>query len=301
MAKDSMNIQMITAPLIGGLIGLITNSLAIKMLFRPYRERKVAGIHVPFTPGLIPKEKPRIAHAIAKVITSYILDQETILAALASDSMKFAFEKKYDEKFDQWRGMEITFSELLKQYGFIDSVNVVEQNIADSIGSYLIEQCKQEEIARKLIESAFVNFKDHMNPIMYKMGKKALDAAQEAMIEQAESMIEEQGKDFVGKYVDGIYEDYLGKSVSEAVLFLEYKIPDLKQRIWSQYTSLVQNKFGKFVSTLNVQGIIEQKINDYDFRELENMIMEISKKELNALVWLGGLLGMIMGFVNLLF
>lgn len=301
MAKDSMNIQMITAPLIGGLIGLITNSLAIKMLFRPYRERKVAGIHVPFTPGLIPKEKPRIAHAIAKVITSYILDQETILAALASDSMKFAFEKKYDEKFDQWRGMEITFSELLKQYGFIDSVNVVEQNIADSIGSYLIEQCKQEEIARKLIESAFVNFKDHMNPIMYKMGKKALDAAQEAMIEQAESMIEEQGKDFVGNYVDGIYEDYLGKSVSEAVLFLEYKIPDLKQRIWSQYTSLVQNKFGKFVSTLNVQGIIEQKINDYDFRELENMIMEISKKELNALVWLGGLLGMIMGFVNLLF
>lgn len=301
MAKDSMNIQMITAPLIGGLIGLITNSLAIKMLFRPYRERKIAGIHVPFTPGLIPKEKPRIAHAIAKVITSYILDQETILAALASDSMKFAFEKKYDEKFDQWRGMEITFSELLKQYGFIDSVNAVEQNIADSIGSYLIEQCKQEEIARKLIESAFVNFKDHMNPIMYKMGKKALDAAQEAMIEQAESMIEEQGKDFVGNYVDGIYEDYLGKSVSEAVLFLEYKIPDLKQRIWSKYTSLVQNKFGKFVSTLNVQGIIEQKINDYDFRELENMIMEISKKELNALVWLGGLLGMIMGFVNLLF
>lgn len=301
MAKDSMNIQMITAPLIGGLIGLITNSLAIKMLFRPYRERKVAGIHVPFTPGLIPKEKPRIAHAIAKVITSYILDQETILAALASDSMKVAFEKKYDEKFDQWRGMEITFSELLQQYGFIDSVNAVEQNIADSIGSYLIEQCKQEEIARKLIESAFVNFKDHMNPIMYKMGKKALDAAQEAMIEQAESMIEEQGKDFVGNYVDGIYEDYLGKSVSEAVLFLEYKIPDLKQRIWSQYTSLVQNKFGKFVSTLNVQGIIEQKINDYDFRELENMIMEISKKELNALVWLGALLGMIMGFVNLLF
>ena len=31
------------------------------------------------------------------------------------------------------------------------------------------------------------------------------------------------------------------------------------------------------------------------------MIMEISRKELNALVWLGGLLGVIMGFINLLF
>ena len=34
---------------------------------------------------------------------------------------------------------------------------------------------------------------------------------------------------------------------------------------------------------------------------LKKMIMEIAKKELNALVWLGGLLGMLMGFVNLLF
>ena len=61
------------------------------------------------------------------------------------------------------------------------------------------------------------------------------------------------------------------------------------------------HKVGKFLSTLNVEGIIENKINDYDLNELEIMIMEISKKELQALVWLGGLLGMIMGFVNLIF
>ena len=29
--------------------------------------------------------------------------------------------------------------------------------------------------------------------------------------------------------------------------------------------------------------------------------MEISRKELNALVWIGGLLGAVIGFVNLLF
>ena len=82
-SEYTMDIQIITAPLIGGLIGLITNSLAIKMLFRPYKELKIAGLRIPFTPGLIPKEKPRIAHAIAQVISSYILDQDTILAALA--------------------------------------------------------------------------------------------------------------------------------------------------------------------------------------------------------------------------
>lgn len=33
-----MDLQMIAAPVIGGIIGLITNGLAIKMLFRPHKE-----------------------------------------------------------------------------------------------------------------------------------------------------------------------------------------------------------------------------------------------------------------------
>lgn len=296
-----MDIQLITAPLIGGMIGLITNSLAIKMLFRPYKEIRIAGIHVPFTPGLIPKEKPRIAHAIAKVIASYILDQDTILAALASDSIKEAYEKKYHEKFVKWKATDLTFEEILSKYELLDTVNAAELKISDSVSSYLIETCRQEQLARKLIENAFESLKSHMNSIVFKMGKKALNAAKDAMIEQAEEMIQEHGKEYVSKYADSIYKDCLGKTVREAAEYVEQNVPDLKQKIWDQYTELVQNKFGKFVATLDVQSIIERKINDYDLNELENMIMEISKKELNALVWLGGLLGVIMGFVNLLF
>jgi len=296
-----MNIQIITAPLIGGLIGLITNSLAIKMLFRPYKEIKIAGIHVPFTPGLIPKEKNRIAHAIAQVISNYILDEDTILAALTSNSIRETYENKYDEKWNEWKALDITFEELLQKYHIEDSVNNLEVKICNSISSYLIEQCIQEDLARKLIEYAFDQFKDNMNPLMYKMGKKALGAAQEAMIQQAEEMINEHGEEFIRKYLDDIYVKCLDKPVSEAALLLENKVPDLKYILWEKYAELVQNKFRQFVSTLNVQEIIENKINEYDLNELENMIMEISKKELNALVWLGGLLGVIMGFVNLLF
>lgn len=296
-----MNIQIITAPLIGGLIGLITNSLAIKMLFRPYKEIRIAGIHIPFTPGLIPKEKPRIAHAIAKVISNYILDQDTILAALTSDTIKKAYENKYDEKWNCWKSTDLTFEELLQKYHLEDSANILETKLSNSISSYLIEQCMQEELARKLIAYAFEQFKDNMNPLMYKMGKKALSAAQEAMIQQAEEMIRDHGEEYIIKYLDSIYVQYLDQPISEAAVLLENKVPNLKQIIWEKYTQLVRNKFGQFVSTLNVEGIIENKIHEYDLQELENMIMEISRKELNALVWLGGLLGVIMGFVNLLF
>lgn len=63
----------------------------------------------------------------------------------------------------------------------------------------------------------------------------------------------------------------------------------------------MDKKSENFIQELNIPKVVEEKINEFDMAELEKMIMEIAKKELNALVWLGGLLGMLMGFVNLLF
>ncbi len=296
-----MNIQIITAPLIGGLIGLITNSLAIKMLFRPHKEIRIGKFRIPFTPGLIPKEKPRIASAISKVISRYILDEETILASLASDTIKNAFEHKYEEKLNIWKAVEISFRELLQTTGYEASAYDMEQRMCAYISNYLIEQCKEEELVRKLVEQIFESFQDSMNPLVYKVGKKALHTAQRTMIQRMEEMVDSQGKEFVSGYLHGICEEYLDKPVGETVVLLEEKIPNLKDILWEKYADMVQNKFGKFIATLNVQQIIEHKLLDYDLMELENMILEISKKELNALVWLGGLLGVVMGFVNLLF
>ncbi len=45
---------------------------------------------------------------------------------------------------------------------------------------------------------------------------------------------------------------------------------------------------------------MEQKINEFELPELEKLIMDIARKELNSLVLLGGLLGFIMGFLNVL-
>ena len=54
--------------LLGAVIGYITNWLAIKMLFRPHYEKKIFGLHIPFTLGLIPKEMNRIAKSIGETV-----------------------------------------------------------------------------------------------------------------------------------------------------------------------------------------------------------------------------------------
>ncbi|MCT4686821.1 DUF445 family protein [Vallitalea sp.] len=83
-----MDMKIIFAPIIGAGIGYSTNWLAIKMLFRPYTEKRVLGIRLPFTPGLIPKERERVAKSIGEVIQDYLLTDKIIVNELLEDSTK---------------------------------------------------------------------------------------------------------------------------------------------------------------------------------------------------------------------
>ena len=84
-----MDIQMsyIVAPCLGGLIGYITNDIAIRMLFHPHKAKYIMGWHVPFTPGIIPKEKGRIAEAIGVVISENLMNKEVLEKYLLSEDM----------------------------------------------------------------------------------------------------------------------------------------------------------------------------------------------------------------------
>lgn len=63
---------------IGAVIGGVTNSLAIKMLFRPYRAIYIAGWRLPFTPGLIPKRRGELAKQLGKTVMEHLLTPEGI-------------------------------------------------------------------------------------------------------------------------------------------------------------------------------------------------------------------------------
>ncbi|MBC7960835.1 MAG: DUF445 family protein [Vallitaleaceae bacterium] len=83
-----MDIQIIATPIVGAVIGYTTNWVAIKMLFRPYTQKRFLGVKIPFTPGLIPKERFRIASAIGEVVEQYLLTDEVIVSELLSPTMQ---------------------------------------------------------------------------------------------------------------------------------------------------------------------------------------------------------------------
>ena len=77
----------ILPPLVGGVIGYVTNDIAIRMLFRPHKAKYIMGWRVPFTPGIIPKEKGRIAEAVGTAISDNLMSREVLEKYLLSDNM----------------------------------------------------------------------------------------------------------------------------------------------------------------------------------------------------------------------
>lgn len=296
-----MNLQMIAAPVIGGIIGLITNGLAIHMLFRPHKEVRIGKFRVPFTPGLIPKEKGRIAAAIGKIVGNELLNGETMTKALCSEEMQNAFYQKYDSTAESLRDDARLLKDYLQEKGFQDTVQKAEEDISTKAGTFIANKMIEENLSMVLLDYAIEEVTANLNPMVTAFAGGAIEAAKMPISVKIDNLILEKCPEYIGGYLDSSYEKWMEKPMSEVAALVEEKFPRLKYQIWIVYEAFIEERAEHFIQQINIPKVVEDKINEFDVAELEIMIMEIARKELNALVWLGGLLGMIMGFVNLLF
>ncbi len=85
-------------PLLGAGIGYLTNALAIRMLFRPLTEKRVFGIKIPLTPGIIPKYRYQLAENIGDMVSRELLSHDLLLKHLKSEP----FRDNALEKIGEW-------------------------------------------------------------------------------------------------------------------------------------------------------------------------------------------------------
>ena len=89
-------------PLIGAIIGFVTNAIAIKMLFRPLKEIRLfagrgagdaaskagRGIRLPFTPGILPRQRHKLAASIGAMVERELLTPRIIRERFRSESVR---------------------------------------------------------------------------------------------------------------------------------------------------------------------------------------------------------------------
>ena len=295
--------RMIVAPLVGGVIGYITNDLAIRMLFRPRKALYIGKFHVPFTPGLIPSQQGRIAVSIGEVVSGQLLNEDTLRQTLLSEGTIDTLRKKITVFLRTLSKDERTVREALRQTGLRGRVNMtgdeLQQKLADALSARIISA----RLGYVVIDSVIGDKMDFITQnklFSMLIDDNAQGAIRDKLAEKVNEIIAEKAPDASAAIVS----HYRGELLDARLCDLYARYQDREESIINSvveaYTSLLGDNLGRLLQAINIQQIVVDKINGLDPAELEATIFDIARHERSAIVYLGALLGFLMGFINLL-
>ena len=190
-----MKIYIIGA-LIVAVIGYITNWLAIKMLFRPREAKYIFGMKLPFTPGLIPKEKSRIANKVGETVGTHLLNSDSLSKALKDDKIKAKFNEVAKEKINQIINSNSTLEESLKNT-LGENYYALKGNMIDNIAKTILESIQEEEFKNKVKFYIVDSIKERLN----KNPEKIIDFINSNKFREViiNTLEEEKIRDIIGK------------------------------------------------------------------------------------------------------
>lgn len=323
-----MELSYIIAPLLGGVIGYITNDIAIRMLFRPHKAKYVFGIHIPFTPGIIPKEKGRIAEAVGGVISENLMNKEVLEKYLLSEDMVGKIRSAAEEFIATQQRNNETVAQFLGHYLSKEEIYTIAQNINQSITKQTYEKLANSSVGEKVAHIAI----DHVAQKLTIDGAQELlsgiggalgglggmaaglfggnivarflgmlrEPAEHFLAKNINTMLRDNGEEIVSNMIGGEVDNFLNKPVSKLLEGHEEQLAQAVNTIESIYRSIIIEHLPKILQSIDISKIVRERINEMDVNETEKLIFQVMDKELKAIVWLGALLGLVMGSINIL-
>ena len=293
---------MIIAPLVGCVIGYITNDLAIRMLFRPRKAVYIGKFHIPFTPGLIPSQKGRIAKSIGGVISSQLLNEETLRQTLLSDGAINTLREKAKAALHTLSEDERRISDLLSQPFVRERFNLSIDDLQKKLTDLLSQKIIEAKLGFTVVDSigSKLDFITQNKLLSMLLDENTQVSIREKLAEKVNDIIAERAPDASAAIVSRFRTELLDARLCDLYAKYQDKEDTLVDSVTDLYISLLGNNLGKLLGAINIEQIVVDKINGFDPAQLEEMIFGIMRRELRAIVYLGALLGFIMGFINLL-
>lgn len=165
---------------IGAMIGWITNYIAIKMLFRPYKEMNFLFFKIQ---GLIPKRRSEIAVSIADTVQKELISLKDITNSLNADELEEKMGAVLDKILEEKLESEITkkfpmlamflSDEIINKIKSMIKTSILEnkETIINMFTSYLEEKVDFKKI---IIENVEAFSLEKLEEITYSLAKKEL-------------------------------------------------------------------------------------------------------------------------------
>lgn len=305
-----MNFELtyLLGPLTGGIIGYFTNWLAIKMMFRPHQPKHLFGIKIPFTPGLIPKERGRIAEAVATSISENLMNKEVLEKNLLSEDMLAKIGTGYDTFAARQKVNGETLRAFLSHFISSQDLEKIQSDaggeLAAQIHSRLADSNLGTMLAHAAVEHAISKMENSLLGFAFNAEQFLIllqEPAEHLLSKHINQIISNNSEEIISNLIGQESNKLLDTPVCELLKGHDEQLDQLRHILLDGYRQVISVHLPKILSTIDISHIIRERINEMDMDESERIILSVMNKELRAIVWLGALLGAIIGTVNSLF
>lgn len=246
---------------VSGLIGYLTNWLAITMLFHPRQRRPVWG------QGLIPAQRDRVIDKLARAISDDLVTADALASALAASGMVSRFSvaiasASRSALADPW------FRRQLR--------TAVRDGIADHIA---------DEAQRKTLTASIV---DHLDQL-------ATDGLSNRLVRWLQTHRRAELEKRIDRLIDRLPE-MLSRPDGVLDNWID-QIPALWDRHADATQSWAMHAIKAAMSRLDVHSMITTNMQTFEDERLETLIKSASNDQLDYIRYIGAVLGMMGGLV----
>ena len=256
-------VSLVLIPLVGALIGYLTNWVAIRMLFRPHREKRLFGVRVPFTPGLIPRKRAELAASIGQAVGEHLLTEEAIAARFEDEGVKAKLAELVHNCVQGLLTRELADLDSLIPEGFRDEwekfIAGLKGRIAGWVDSFLederLEGLLREQVRAKVGELL-------ARPLGELLPDEVLDGLPAQLDRLLERVVEDERFE---RRVHELVDERLDSLLREGRPLGSYLPPGLREALYAKLEELLPEILDRLVAILEDERVrLRIKVHLYE-------------------------------------
>ena len=281
----------LAGPAIGAAIGYVTNDIAIRMLFRPHKAVYVFGHRLPFTPGIVPRRKDQLAKILGDAIVAKFFnadDLEVIFTDGIADAVAGSVVRLLTSEARLSSALESIPEEAVEHAETELCIRIQASICTSGLPGIFAE--KGVEMAAQILggspaQALKTNLAGSVTP---------------ALSHQIEEFVIEHGHEYILPLLKKELEHVCDMPLCELTASaLAGHSDSLREVIKSLYLRFMQTHVRSIVETIDVGGMITEKIVLMSSEEVEDLVLTVVNRELRLVVLFGAFLGAVIGTVNI--
>ena len=272
-------------PLLGALIGYVTNYIAIRMLFRPLRPWHLFGVRIPLTPGIIPSKRGELAQRMGEMVGAHLLTADDVRITLEKPAFRRELKSAVNDKLQTFLSRELGSLDTLvpESYHrrFCELVSTLRVKAVGAISDYLASDAFEAQVRSFIQEKGdrllARDLESFLTPERYQKLQSHLDKRVTTILHS----------DATAGAVERFVEDRLERLLQSERSLRDFLPKDLVEVLLQQLEKEVPPLLERFGGMLY----------DPDFRQ---RLVERARQGIDTFLdSLGGLAGLLSGFVDL--